>query len=71
MTSVEKPTDPMTLKDIQSKKIIDWKVLTDPEAIENLLIEWNRVPLRQADGTLLFTKSEILEYIGKNGCAKV
>ena len=50
----------MPLKHIQSKKITDWKVLADPEAIEDVLIEWNRVHLGQAEGTL-FTKSEIVK----------
>ena len=69
LKSVQIPTDPMPLKYAQSKKITDWKVLTDPEGIENVLIEWNRVHVGQVEGTL-FTKSEIVKYIGKNSCEK-
>ena len=33
------------------------------------MVEWNRLHLGQVKGTL-FKNSEIVKYIGKNGCAK-
>ena len=69
LKSVQIPAYPMHLNDIQSKNIIDWKVLTYPEVIEDILLEQNKVHLGQAK-EILFTKSEIVKCIGKNGCVK-
>lgn len=60
----------MPLKDIQLKNITDWKVLTYPESIEEMLIKWNIIHLEQTEGTL-FTRYDIVKYIGKTVAQKV
>ena len=43
LKSIQIPTELMPLKDIQLKN--NWKVLTDPKAIEEVLIKWNIIHL--------------------------
>ena len=63
---IEVPRDFKNWNNISKSKKIRWDTVTDPEQIEEILIDRNRQHLGQAQGTL-FTTPEVLKLIGYNG----
>ena len=65
----EVPRDFRDWNNIPKSKKIKRDTITDPEKIEEILIDRNRQHLGQAQGTL-FASPEVLKLVGHDGCSE-
>ena len=69
LKNIEVPRDFRDWNNIPKSKNIIWETVTDPEKIEEILIDRNSQHLGQAQGTL-FTTPEVIKLIGHDGCSE-